>query len=437
MSQRTTGGRRMSRVGSRNALAVLIAAAIVLFSAGAAAAVSGGGYSPEQQDCPYDAASNSAPSEPTATSPGCHNLAVNVESGGTTQGNASPDNTRYAEWGNDQSPNMDHNPSFGGLLQLGDPGTYDGIHSGCAAANTDGTGGGTGTGCGNNPDGAGFSATYDYYEVYCPATATLPLNSVPVPNGLPALKNCAADQPIGSNGVTPDTGSASKLDTVLSQGLLLYFGMDDNTDNGEHDGVSGTDQTDGVINGPSDGGGMVVTLTPQGVSNAPTGHNPEGVANYSMGFCADGICAAATTQQQTVYHGCGASNPQMNAANDQCAPGTPSSGNVYENGAPSSTHESPDCSSGSADDPACYTNADGSPNPNGLNGYRQGTPNDMNAQPGLQTYQDPDPQRSPAAPVGTPGLYAGTCGVYANDGGGSVGPGVTGQNPGYIVPGAC
>ena len=183
----------MSRVRSRNVLVVLIAAAIVLFSAGAAAAVSGGGYSPEQQDCPYDAASNSAPSDPSATSPGCHNVAVNLESGGTTQGNPSSDNTRYAEWGNDQSPNMDHNPSFGGLLSLGDPGTYDGIHSGCAAANTDGTGGGTGTGCGNNPDGTGFSATYDYYAVYCPATASLPLDSVRTASLRRQPKRCPFD----------------------------------------------------------------------------------------------------------------------------------------------------------------------------------------------------------------------------------------------------
>jgi hypothetical protein len=427
----------MNQVRRRNLLVLLLAAAVVMFSAGTAAAVSGGGYSPDQQDCSWNAASNSAPSDPNATQPGCHNVAVNIENGGTTDGNASSNNTRYAEFGNDQSPNMDHNPSFGGLLSLGDPGTYDGIHSGCAAANTDGTGGGTGTGCGNNANGAGFSATYDYYEIYCPATATLPLDSVPSFNGIPALKNCAADQPVGNTTVTPDTGSATTLDDALTQGLLVYFGMDDNTDNGEHDGVSGDPSTDGVINGASDGGGMSLSVTPQGATNTPTGHNPEGAANYSMGFCADGICAAATTQQQTVYYGCGATNPQMNAADDQCAPGTPSSGNVYENGAPSSTQESPDCSSGSANDPACFTNVDGTPNPGGQNGYRQGTPNNMNAQPGVQTYQDPDPQRSPAAPIGTPGLYAGTCGVYANDGGGSVGPGITGQNPGYVVPGAC
>src|SRR3954470_24315961 len=69
------GGRSMSGVRNRNLLAVLIAVAVVLFSAGAAAAVSGAGYSPEQLDCPYDAASNSAPSNPNATSPGCHNVA--------------------------------------------------------------------------------------------------------------------------------------------------------------------------------------------------------------------------------------------------------------------------------------------------------------------------------------------------------------------------
>ncbi|MBV9412074.1 MAG: hypothetical protein JO148_10800 [Acidimicrobiia bacterium] len=76
--------------------------------------------------------------------------------------------------------------------------------------------------------------------------------------------------------------------------------------------------------------------------------------------------------------------------------------------------------------------APGTANPNGADGYRKNTPHNMNMEPGVQTFQDPDPNRSPAAPIGTPGIYVGTCGVYVNDSGGAGSPGITGQDPGYL-----
>ncbi|MHB8439899.1 MAG: hypothetical protein ACYDD4_12170 [Acidimicrobiales bacterium] len=414
---------------------------------GTALAVSGGGHNPNQQDCNWNSSNWASPNGYTQS--GCHNVAVNVESGGTTNGDANANNTRYVEWGNDQSPNQSGNPSFGGLLAIGDPGTMASPHSGCVAANTDGTNGGTGTGCGYNAQGTGFQATYDYYQVYCPAAALLPsalfgLES----NGIPAPYQCAAGQPIGHTNVNPSTGTNQTLTDVLTQGLLVYFGMDDNTDNGEHDGFSGLNNTDGSINGPSDGGSMLLSFTPQSAANTPSAMHPDGLVNYSMGFCADGICGAGTTQQQTVYYGCnpagntntyngtdGATNPQNNSADAQCAPGTAPSTDAFQNNTPSSTQESYNCNAGNlSTETACYTNADGSPNPGGANTYRQNTPSQVNTEPGVQTYQDPDPQRSPAAPFGTPGTYAGTCGVYANDGGGYGEPGVistvTGGNVG-------
>ncbi|HUY64571.1 MAG TPA: hypothetical protein VMV14_08665 [Acidimicrobiales bacterium] len=437
----------------------IVAVAIAAW-AGVSAAVSGGGYNPNQQDCPWTDSAWNTPSNPADTYPGCHNVAVNVESGGTTNGDPNSTNTRYAEFGNNQSPNISGNPGFGFLLNIGDPGTYDGIHSGCLAANTDGTNGGNGVGCGNNPNGTGFQLNYDYYQVYCPAASLLPLNSVPDTSPAPGLHQCAADQPIGTNSPQIDTGTNNQLSTILTQGLLVYFGMDDNTDNGEHDGFSGLNNTNGAINGTSDGGGFVLSLTPQNAQNTPTATNPEGLLNFSMGFCADGICGEGTTQQQTVYYGCinpnnsqtttwtnngvdGATNPQNNQANDQCAKGTPQSSNVYQNSSPASQQESSNCSSGdNAGETACQAPS----NPNGANGLRQSTPQQMNAEPGIQTYQDPDPQRSPAAPFATPGLYVGTCGVYVSDNNDSVGPGVvhtfTGGNVnappgGYIGPNNC
>lgn len=464
----------------------ILAVAVVGALSGIAAAVSGGGYNPNQQDCPWNADSSGAPSTPTATDPGCHNLAVNVESGGTTNGDPNSTNTRYAEFGNDQSPQMNGNPGFGLVYNAGDPGTYDSPHSGCLAVNTDGTGGGTGAGCGNNPSGTGFDLSYDYYQLYCPLVGMTPLPAAKpghdtVPNGLPMIYACASDQPVGKTTFTPDTGSQNSLSTILTHGLLVYFGMDDNTDNGEHDGFSGVPAgcptgaaggsysdtnpapcTDGGINGSSDGGAMVLSIEPQWLMtpSTPTATHPEGVLNYSEGECADGICGGITTQQQTEYYGCvdngnpatagwtangvdGATNPQNNQADDQCGAGTPGSEPVFENGAPASTQEQGACQSGNTDNGgnACFTNVNKSSNPGGVNAYRAGTPQQMNTDPGIQTYQDPDPQRSPAAPFATPGAYAGTCGVYLNDSGGYGSPGLsqllTGGNvtldPGWVV----
>jgi hypothetical protein len=268
--------------------------------------------------------------------------------------------------------------------------------------------------------------------VYCPATAAIPLDSIPIPDHVPALKNCASDQPVGNSTFTPDTGSQQKLDQIATQGLLLYFGANDGLDNGEHDGVDSLNKTDGAVNGPSDGGAIILSFTPQDASNAPTATHPEGLANFSFGACADGICFGASTQQQSVYQGCNADTLSGKAAqDDKCAKGTPQSDDVFHNDTPASTQESGDCSGADAKaEAACFTNQDGSPNKNGMNGYRQNTPHDMNMEPGVQTYQDPDPQRSPI--LGMPGIYVGTCGIYVNDSGGAGSPGFTGQNPGYL-----
>ena len=399
-------------VSSAGIVAILVVAAV----GGIAAAVSGGGYNPDQQDCPWNADSWATPASTNYT--GCHNAALNVESGGTTNGDPNSTNTRYVEFGSDQLPNDPNSQGTPTLESVGYPGNSGSPHAGCLAVNTDGTGGGTGTGCGNNPAGLGFSLTYDYYQLFCPLASM-------------AGQPCEASN-IGTNSFTPDTGGAFDYQDIAQHGLLLYFGMDDNADNGEHDGVSGVEgpcpsdptktcNSAGVVNGSSDGGAIVLSLTPTWLLSpgTPTATHPEGLANFSEGECADGICGGVTTQQQTVYYGCGATNPQNNGAYDQCAAGTPSSDDVFMNNTPASTQEPYDCSSGDATSESC---SDGS----SLDSYRQSTPQQMNTEPGVQTYQDPDPQRSPAAPFGTPGTYVGTCGVWVDDSGGAGSPGLIG-----------
>lgn len=473
---------------------------------GVAAAVSGGGYNSNQQDCPWNGSAWNTPQN--VAYPGCHDVALNAETGNQTGGQPNSTNTRFAEVGVDQEPIDNNSQATPTILGLGYPGNTGEPHAGCVAVNTDGTGGGpapAGTapesagqaanspyGCGNNPNGAGFEANYDTYALFCPVMAMVGAGkTVSVPDGPGSTDQLAPcedpsymSQPLV---LTPDTGSNQALTDVLTQGLIVYFGMDDNFDNGEHDGFTGCSQsstnpnsclgtnqpcatgqtfcnpnqtpsgnqtntaTDGAINGPSDGGAVILSIEPQWLLSptGPTATHPQGLANLSEGECADGICGGLTTQQQAIYYGCydptnpqtqtwsnngvdGATNPQNNPNSVQCTSGAPKSTNAYENSSPASTQESPNCNSGgpyggsNGTESPCFQNTNGTANPGGANAYRAGTAQQVYTEPGVQTYQDPDPQRSPAAPFATPGAYVGTCGVYANDSGGYGEPGVSG-----------
>ena len=462
--------------------------------AGIAAAASGGGYNPDQQDCPWNADAQDAgtypnnPSAGPASDRGCHNVAVNVESGRTTNGDPNSKNTRYVEYGSDQSPNNspgqgESYQSFGSVFYMGDPGSKRAVHSGCVAANTDGTSGGTGTGCGTNPNGIGVEQTYDYYDVYCPAAdrALGATGGSSDPAGVirafnkangtvffPVLYACQTPpQPMSAPTVTHGTNTDG-IKAMVSQGLLVYFGADDNLDNGEHDGYTGTEgpcydqytnpysktqnykcHSSGAINGPSDGGAAILSLQLGWLLHptTPSQTHPEGLANFSLGFCADSYCAETTTVQQTVYYGCydpnnpndatwtnsgvdGATNPQNNSAADRCASGTPESSNVYENDAPTQQSGWPDdCGSDSIGPQDPGTNGNGKNGGGEANcAYgspdqgRQNTPQQMNAEPGVQIYHDPDGQGAGAnegSGINLPSAYVGTCGVYANNGGGA------------------
>jgi hypothetical protein len=331
--------------------------------AGAAWAVSGGGYDPGQQDCPANADRNNAPTG--QTSPGCHNAALNVE---------GSNGKRYAEVGLDQLPNG--YPGTPTPVSVGYPGSPNSIHSGCAAVNTNGTGGGTGTGCGQG-SGAGLTVVFDI-------------------------------QNMGRNSVTPQTGTpdASGLMGLLMGGFKVYYGQDDNTDAGEHDGVSGQNGTIGSIYGPSDGGAVGAFVSPQSATETPTAYNPLPGAGAFEGACADGICEEFTTQRQVVYQGCGANK------HVKCTKDSSNSRDVYNY---SGKQWDPyNCSSGDAVSEA--------PGPNGCGSYtmdqwRSKEARYVYAEPGFQFYEDPDPQASPALPVyPLPSAYVGTCGVAAGGG---------------------
>src|SRR5579864_7513987 len=65
--------------------------------AGTAFGASGGGFNPDQNNCPWNADAWNTP--PNYVPPGCHDAQVNVESGGTTNGDPNSNNVRFAELG--------------------------------------------------------------------------------------------------------------------------------------------------------------------------------------------------------------------------------------------------------------------------------------------------------------------------------------------------
>jgi hypothetical protein len=410
---------RTQRIGAVFALFAGVLLATVATWAGVAMAASGGGYNTIQQGCQPGDDDYATPNG--VTYPNCHSLAISVASGGTSQGDALPTDTKYVTYGNNQVPNDPKSVGTPTYYSIGLPGYTGDPHSGCLAVNTDGTGGGpapAGTqpeapgtaeqatgGCGNNPNGTGFESNYDYYQYFCPIAKMIGYT-------------CEDTDP-GVTTVTADKGSAVDLQPILQDGVLLYFGLDDNSDNGEHDGVGPysalLDQNNnGVENGASDGGGATVSVTPQTATRTATAADPEGLANLSLGMCADGICSEGTTQQQTVYHGC-----DWIWANGQapCDADTPTNANVYDyapdgNPAndPSVNTENYNCSSSDQ-----QSTSEAECGPGGMDALRSATPQNENTEPGLQIYSDPDSQRSPVLPEPlwpTPAAYVGTCGLY-------------------------
>ena len=352
-------------------LVTTFVAALVVAGTGVAAAVSGGGYSPGDQDCTPTADRNDTVTkdaqgnvvQPGTAEAGCHNIKGNV---------TDDEGNRYAEAGLDQLP--DGYPSTPGLLGVGVPGSPNFPHSGCAALNTAGTGGGAAgpdSGCGAG-QGAGASGMLDAYD---PSAST----------------------------AQPQTGSS----VVPPDGVDLYFGADDNLDAGEHDGVDDGPGTSGSVNGPSDGGAVRAHASPNQAATTPSATNPVPVVGAAEGFCADGICQEVTTYRQAIYQG----NPDGDSTRDVAN---------YDG----KQFDPYNCSSGSAhEEGACDT-----PEHDTMDSWRNAEAHTVYAEPGVQTYEDPDPQASPIDPLaeagigsGTPlyplpGNYVGSCGVIIGGG---------------------
>lgn len=176
--------------------------------------------------------------------------------------------------------------------------------------------------------------------------------------------------------------------------LHVYFGADDNLDSGEHDGSTH------IGNGPSDGGainGNVQPLTAAAwlskVLAGDTGFlltHPLPGADLGTGACADGLCISAQTQRRVAYQA-GSKHAKTRDAAD------------YDG----HTWDPPTCAG-----PSDTTKDCGGHSMTWWHRHNQTT----YVEPGLQIYEDPDPQGSPEGPYPLPALYVGTCGFVAGGG---------------------
>jgi hypothetical protein len=364
-------------------LAAAIAVACLVLAAVGVLAVSGGGYDPASQDCGPSADANNR----ATAQPGCHNAAVRVGDGG---------GHTYADGGTYQQAQGDNVHSGNVVL------TPSGQPNGATL--------GVGFDTGYQPLPAGQCALFD--------VPTYPINELQAAAGQGAkpcaLKPASWRHPSSAPQLTTSRhrGAWVPPSAALLWNTSIYFGADDNLNSGEHDGVDRHYGTRGSANGPSDGGSLHVGWHPldafgwlmdvvgvlRGGSVTPVAEDPVPVANAGGGGCADGICFDAETRSQVIYHGGGGSGENRDVYD-------------YSN----KTWDPYACGSGdAASERACVTRGGST-----MDGYRKQEARNVNAQPGVQVYEDPDPQTSPVGPAQAyplPAVYVGTCGVVAGGG---------------------
>ena len=177
-----------------------------------------------------------------------------------------------------------------------------------------------------------------------------------------------------------------------SKGLYVYFGADDNLDLGEHD------SSPQISNGPSDGGAVVVAVTPASLDRWAAAlasgdqayllRHPLPLVLAGGGACADGICFSVQSQRRTVFRGSGTGS--RDAANYE--------GHRWD----------PETCAGPSD---TRKDCGGVP----LKRWNR-QEHAVHAEPGFQFYEDPDAQASPEGPYPLPAVYVGTCGVVLGGG---------------------
>jgi hypothetical protein len=237
-------------------------------------------------------------------------------------------------------------------------------------------------------DGSG----HEYFSVGIPETpdgtsANAVIACIDLGTG---TKQCLQIRQSGINRLPARPGTPARPTTGIHQ----YFGANDNLDGGEHDSSSQVD------NGPSDGGAFQANVSPaafaQWVTAASHGNkqylltHPLPGADAGLGFCADGLCISAQTQRRVAYQGTGSGH--SDAANYDGKQWDPES-----------------CSGATGSDDADHCGG----KPLSYWEEKNGT---TYVEPGVQIYEDPDPQGSPIIMYPIPSLYVGTCGFVVGGG---------------------
>ena len=249
---------------------------------------------------------------------------------------------------------------------------------------------------------------YDYEKQHCPGNAQDSDNPDRVDPGCRSVSLSVSDSSgheWASTGIlqSADGSEPQELDgptvapgdpTALAGGAGFYFGADDNLDNGEHDG------SPYIANGPSDGGGIKANVDPTAIAAWAAAlsagdtyylltHPVPGV-DAGTGACADGVCASVQTQQSVAYQGGAKKDEQRNVYD-------------YEG-----KNWDPESCAGPSD-----TKADCGGKDIRYWHRQEGT---VYVEPGVQVYEDPDPQGSPIGPYPLTAAYVGTCGVVLGGG---------------------
>lgn len=240
--------------------------------------------------------------------------------------------------------------------------------------------------------------------------------------GAPAQSACPWFDPTAPNYDGPDVAPDP------TTGLRIYFGLDDNAAGGEHD------SSELMNNGPSDGGGFHVVLDPASIQPwllAFVAQNPQYVlthplplADAGIGFCADGICFSAQTQRHVAYQGGNSENSRDVSNYD---------GKRWDPSKCSGDSDGSDPTSNACNDP-------NAPDQHQDITYWSSQDGTTYVEPGVQIYEDPDPQGSPlGGQYPLPALYVGTCGVVI--GGGSMqmpaSPFTDDSTGQVVIPTAC
>jgi hypothetical protein len=235
-------------------------------------------------------------------------------------------------------------------------------------------------------------ATHRYVLIGVPQTPDgTSANAVEICLDLTGTAKCAR---VDHSGFTPLPDRAGTAPDPQSGELHVYFGADDNLDSGEHD------ESPQVGNGPSDGGSIIANVAPltaaQWLSQVLGGDtqflltHPLPGADAGTGACADGLCFSVQTQRRVAYASGSKHAKTRDAANYQ-----------------GHTWDPPSCAGPSDTVKDC-------------GGHSMAWWHHRNqttyVEPGLQIYEDPDPQGSPEGPYPLPALYVGTCGFVAGGG---------------------